>query len=490
MRFREFKIILEAPGPTIDELESMKAVIASKIRELPDDDATAKALKEIEELLQHVNAGGRMGMIYDQLEQINDPSVLAAQKMLARYILSIESSPEERKQFFQMWKADEIVNMSKLLSKKRMTFANIFNGYGKNRMVTEFVDDVMSIDALGHGKGEFGLNVLSKNIWKPEDNKGDLKMNYDGRTWQIECKTTDGGAARFGDQEVRPAEGFEQAAIALNTFVTKNKTYPMKLSGSGMNLNQAIEFHQNIKPTDKSKFMGLVRRCLTLIFGRLVDARPEQKKRLLKNVNEILSAIEVGASGKAAQAYSQASFNYYMSKKHDDGVLYTNLTGKSFMFYDNAADLTAQGLRFHASTPYLSATKDPVRSVYPQLDVVQSTFGGTQAAKTLPKVTRKTSPEDMAQSTYNWAESFANARGVRNSRTIASMAKVVQTMLPSKPKGADVIAELERQFPQLKAPTASVEEPEEIVQQAPVAPQSTTPVAPQPTTPIAPQPAV
>ena len=42
--------------------------------------------------------------------------------------------------------------------------------------------------------------------------------------------------------------------------------------------------------------------------------------RTLKNINEILSAIEVGASGKAAQAYSQASFNYYMSKKHDDGV--------------------------------------------------------------------------------------------------------------------------------------------------------------------------
>jgi hypothetical protein len=490
MRFREFKIILEAPGPTIDELESMKAVIASKIKELPDDDATAKALKEIEELLQHVNAGGRMGMIYDQLEQINDPSVLAAQKMLARYILSIESSPEERKQFFQMWKADEIVNMPKLLSKKRMTFANIFNGYGKNRMVTEFVDDVMSIDALGHGKGEFGLNVLSKNIWKPEDNKGDLKMNYDGRTWQIECKTTDGGAARFGDQEVRPAEGFEQAAIALNTFVTKNKTYPMKLSGSGMNLNQAIVFHQNVKPADKSKFMGLVRRCLTLIFGRLVDARPEQKKRLLKNINEILSAIEVGASGKAAQAYSQASFNYYMSKKHDDGVLYTNLSGKSFMFYDNAADLTAQGLRFHASTPYLSATKDPVRSVYPQLDVVQSTFGGAKAAKTLPKVTKKTTPADIAQSTYNWAESLASERGVHDVRTIASMAKLVQSMLPTKPTGAEVVTALETRFPRLKAPTASVEEPEEIVQQEPIAPQPVTPVAPQPTTPVAPQPAV
>jgi hypothetical protein len=478
MRFTEFKILLEAPGPTIDELESMKSVIASKIKELPDDDATAKALKEIEELLQHVNAGGRMGMIYDQLEQVNDPSVLAAQKILARYILSIESSPEERKQFFQLWKADEIVNVTKLLSKKRMTFTNIFNGYGKNRMVTEFVDDVMSIDALGHGKGEFGLNVLSKSIWKPEDNKGDLKMNHDGRMWQIECKTTDGGAARFGDQEVRPAEGFEQAAIALNTFVKKNKTYPMKLSGSGMNLNQAIAFHQNIKPAEQRTFMGLARRCLTLIFGRLDGGRPEQKKRLLKNISEILKAIEVGDNGRAAQSYSQASFNYYMSKKHDDGVLYTNLTGKSFMFYDNAADLTAQGLRFHASTPYLSATKDPVRAVYPQLDVVQTTFGADRAMKTVPKMTRKTSPEQLAQSTYTWAEKLAKSRGVNTARTILGMAKVVQVMLPSKPTGQELIAELERQFPQLKSPTAPTDEPEELVATEPVAPQPTPAVAP------------
>jgi hypothetical protein len=35
---------------------------------------------------------------------------------------------------------------------------------------------------------------------------------------QIECKTSMGGAARFSDQEVRPAEGYEQAAINLNNF--------------------------------------------------------------------------------------------------------------------------------------------------------------------------------------------------------------------------------------------------------------------------------
>jgi len=167
-------------------------------------------------------------------------------------------------------------------------------------------------------------------------------------------------------------------------------------------------------------------------------------------------------------------------------VLYTNLTGKSFMFYDNAADLTAQGLRFHASTPYLSATKDPVRSVYPQLDVVQTTFGADRAMKTVPKMNKKTSADQLAQSTYNWATSFANRRGVNNARVILGMAKLVQTMLPAKPTGAEIIAALEEKYPQLKAPTTPADEPAVAPIVQPVEPTTPAPVAPTPTTQPAP----
>ena len=83
MRYRE--IFENLDNFTAPELEAMKSVIAGKIKQLPDDDATAKTLREIEELLQHVNAGGRMGMIKGRLEKINDPAVLASQKRLAQY---------------------------------------------------------------------------------------------------------------------------------------------------------------------------------------------------------------------------------------------------------------------------------------------------------------------------------------------------------------------------------------------------------------------
>ena len=46
------KILIESPNDG-DELAAMKSVIAAKIKSLPDDDATAKALREIEDLLKH-----------------------------------------------------------------------------------------------------------------------------------------------------------------------------------------------------------------------------------------------------------------------------------------------------------------------------------------------------------------------------------------------------------------------------------------------------
>jgi hypothetical protein len=459
MRFTEINSLLEAPNePTKDELEGMKSVIASKIKELPPDDATAKALKEIEELLQHVNAGGRMGMIYDQLEQIKDPAVLASQKMLARYILSIDSTPEQRKEFFSSWRTSQIVNVAALLSKKKVSFSTVFKNYDSNKLVKEFVDDVMEISTLGHGRGEFGLNVLSKAIWKPEDNKGDLQMKFQRKNWQIECKTTMGGAARFSDQQVRPAEGYEAAAIALNTFVKTNKTSPMKLPTAGLNVNQAIELYRKLQGTDQSKFLELVKRCVTLIFGGS-KANPN-------DIKNIINSIKGGDSGSALQGWSKASFNYYISQKEDDGILYIDLNEKSFIFYDNADDLTKQGLRFHASTPYISSVKDPTRGAYPKIEVVPTTFGGETARKTLPKYKKKTDPTEFLQNLQTWSKAFANRRGVTDAKTITAMAKTTQSLIAAKTPAASIVASLEKSFPQL---TANVPKPQAATRNKPAA---------------------
>jgi hypothetical protein len=471
MRFTEINSLLEAPNePTKDELEGMKSVIASKIKELPPDDATAKALKEIEELLQHVNAGGRMGMIYDQLEQIKDPAVLASQKMLARYILSIDSTPEQRKEFFNIWKTNRAVNVAALLSKKKVSFSAVFSNYDSNPLVKEFVTDVMEISTLGHGRGEFGLNVLSKSIWKPEDNKGDLQMKFQGKNWQIECKTTMGGAARFSDQQVRPAEGYEAAAIELNNFVRTNKTYPVKLPTAGLSVNKAIEILQNLKSAEQTKFLNLVKNVVTLIFGG--------KKANQDDVKEIVTAIKAGNSGGALQGWSKASFNYYMSQKEDDGILYIDLNDKSFVFYDSAEDLIKQSLRFHASTPYLSSVKDPGRSAYPKIEVVPTSFGAETAKKTLPKFKQKADPTQFLTNLQSWASAFANRRGVKDAKTINAMAKTTAGLLQSKTTPSQIVAALEKTYPQLTAtlPTQQATKPR-ITRPvaAPAAPRATTP---------------
>ena len=236
MRFRQFKTTLsEALSTTVnaDHLEGLKDLIARRIKSLPDDESTAKALKDIEDMLSHLGQGGRIGSIGKEVLSIEDDAVRDAKKVLARLLLSIieevGASPEQRAEFFEMWKNDQIVNVESLLSEENrgvsMTFNDVFNGYGQNPIVTEFINEVMTVSELGMGRGEFGLNVLSKSITvagkgsKKDDEsggskKGDLQIVAGGRTYQVELKTEQGGAARFGDQEVRPAEGFEAAAVA------------------------------------------------------------------------------------------------------------------------------------------------------------------------------------------------------------------------------------------------------------------------------------
>ena len=84
MRAREFVFEQEIDkGSEVDNgIETLKTAISHKIKELPNDSSTEKALHEIEDLLGSVGAGTKMGVINNQLAQLNDASVTQAQKML------------------------------------------------------------------------------------------------------------------------------------------------------------------------------------------------------------------------------------------------------------------------------------------------------------------------------------------------------------------------------------------------------------------------
>lgn len=482
MRFNDFKYltpILEMAGEALD---SLKTALASKIKTLPADEATVKTLREIEDLLRDVNAGGRTGKLNKDLQSVNDPVVREAHMLLARYINQILSfgnaTPEDRKELFDLWKADRLVNLDTLLGGDLAGFTEIFNGYNSNPIIQELVDELMIVSALGHGKGEFGLSVLSKSINKPASGKGDLLVDYKGEEVAVEVKTADMGkdkkvvdpktgktvvrkgkmsSARFGDQEVVPGPGYEAASKTLNDFVkSKGKT----VGDSGLNIGAAIELLKSLKPEDANTLMGLIRNNVKIVFGKQFEnPRPDYKAKLTKNINGILSSIEKGNLNSAMQFWSRASFNYYMAAKHDDGVLFINIPAKTCVYYNSAEDLQGKGLRLDADTTYLSGG-DPKRTVYPQIKVVPRDYGTSVITPELEKVSKQgkelKSPAAAAnqmakQKTafVGWATKFANQRQVTDQRIIPKIADAAYEMKKAGVPTDAVIAELEQQFPQL-----------------------------------------
>lgn len=354
------------------EFAQMKKFLAAKIKELPADDATSKALSEIEDLLSNVHAGGKIGIINGELRKVNDPTVAAAQKEIARYLLSMEMTTADRNELFKLWQEDKLVKHDVLLGKGKHDFSKVITSYEKNPAIKEFVNDMMRVAALGQGKGEFGLSVLSRTIHK-QVGKGDLDIG--GRP--IEVKTTDGGAGRFTDQEVGAGPGFEQAARNLNKFVSE---HGFDIPKSGLSLQGAVTFSLHFQEEDPAvakEFDRQIRALLEIIFG----ATNSSKFSASDAATNIADAIKTGNINDAMQEYAQASFNYYMSAKKDEGVLYIGLKPNSIMsvFFKNAKELLDVGMRLHAGTVYLTSIADK-RLPYPQIEIVDTTFG-TDAAK-------------------------------------------------------------------------------------------------------------
>ena len=340
--------------PNVNELTAFKQALADKIKQLPDDDATAKALREIEDLLKHVNAGGKAGIINGELASIDDPTVNAAQKILARYIMGIDMTPANRNQLFDLWRANKLVKIDVLLSPGKKNFSDIITDYDKNPAIRELTNEVMKIDGLGQGKGEFGLSVLSKSINK-QVGKGDL--NISGQA--IEVKTKDKGGARFVDQQVRPGPGYEAAAKQLETFINQYDPNP---GASGANLEKIVDFYETLKTNPDLKkeaatFIGMVERVIQLIFQDT-------------DVSGIINDIKQGDFIGANELYAETSLNYYLSQKHDDGVLYIDIVKEPFMtvFFKDADDLEAMGLKISGDTIYITATD--LRLPYPQIKII------------------------------------------------------------------------------------------------------------------------
>jgi len=344
------------PGdPDKDPLYGLKLTIANKIKELPTDPASIKTLQEIEDLLAAINAGGRSKYVGNVLQTIEDPDVNSAQKLLAKYFMSLEATPEQRKAMIDLWKADKLVNVQKLVQPGRNTIADLINGYDTNPAIKEMTDDLIEVAALGQGKGEFLLSVYSKKITKA--GKGDLDIQGVGT---LEIKTTHKGAGRFMDQQVRPTQNYQ---AAVNDFKTtfQNEIAQQGIKSAGISLPNLVKINNALNVKKRNLFVKKLSAALENLFPSATDM-----------ISPIVNSIIAGNESQAKQRYAIANLNNYMAQKDDIGILAINLKQQpyTFVFFTDNKSLNEGGMRLHSSTAYPIAVD--FRDAYPQTDVVDT----------------------------------------------------------------------------------------------------------------------
>lgn len=343
----------EADSP---EIEALKQTLSAKIKELPTDPASMKLLQEIEDLLKSIGAGSRTQYVGNVLQAIEDPDVNKAQKLLAKYFMSLDASPQDRKSMIEMWKADKLVNVQMLLTPGKHTIAQLINDYDKNPAIKEMTDDLSQIAALGQGKGEFLLSVFSKKITKAA--KGDLSIEGVGT---VEVKTTDKGAGRFMDQQVKPTADYQNA---VNDFRTtfKNEIDAVGIKSSGISIANLIKLYGATDVSRRDEFRSKLTAAIANLFPKADNL-----------VGPIVDSILAGNANQAKQRYAVANLNNYMAQKTDDvGILAINLAKDpyTFVFFTDNKSLNAGGMRLHSSTGYPIA--GDFRDAYPQTDIVDT----------------------------------------------------------------------------------------------------------------------
>jgi len=343
----------EADSPAI---EALKGNLSSKIKELPTDPETMKLLHEIEDLLASIGAGSRTKYVGNVLQTIEDPDVNKAQKLLAKYVMSLDASPKDRQAMIDLWKADKLVNVQLLLTPGKHTVADLINAYDQNPAVKEMTDDLSQIAALGQGKGEFMLSVFSKKITKAE--KGDLAIQGVGT---VEVKTTDKGAGRFMDQQVRPTQNYQ---ASVNDFKTtfKDIIAQQGIKTAGISITNLIKINGALNVKQRDLFTKKLSTAISNLFPSAQNM-----------VGPIVDSIVAGNANQAKQRYAVANLNNYMAQKKDDvGILAINLAKNpyTFVFFTDNKSLNAGGMRLHSSTGYPIAVD--FRDAYPQTDIVDT----------------------------------------------------------------------------------------------------------------------
>ena len=430
---RAYELLIEMPVDNPAQLSNLQQIIGKKIKTLPQTAEAFKTLKEIEDLLQNVNAGGRIGLINSVLSEIPDETVKAAQRELARYIAGIDMTPADRSDLFKKWKADELINHKLLLTSGKHTFSEIVNGYNTNPAIKELTDDLSRVVGYGHGKGEFVLNVFSQRIGKGEKNKGDLVMN--GKS--IEVKTTDAAGARFGDQEVKPgADYFTAVANFDNTII---KPLNREFAKSGINIGKIQELY-NVAANKK-----LFKKLITPVVSGLFPAI---------DTSAALAALLSNDYNKAKQEFAKASLSNYLTQKKDYGVLYIDISKEPyiFIFFRDNDDLNEAGFRLDISTQYL-VTYDTNRVAGQFTIVPSSRLSSEKLQSIIPARTKTNTTTDpkIKKKLADWVSQFAGNRNVVDPAIQKQITNTTYELAKNDLLPADIVKRLEIAYPALKS---------------------------------------
>jgi hypothetical protein len=151
------------------------------------------------------------------------------------------------------------------------------------------------------------------------------------------------------------------------------------LAKSGVNLDGVVQFNEVLATNpdlkkDAETYFNLVSEVIQNIFEGM-------------DISPIMNAIKQGDVNGTKQEYAKTNFNYYMKQKKDEGVLYISLVKDPVMtvFFKDADELAASGLRLHAGTTYITSVAD-VRLPYPQIEIVNTSgsAGGSAGGSVAP----------------------------------------------------------------------------------------------------------
>ena len=354
---RAFEFLIEAEQDThLTSLEALKHTLSTRINQLPDTEENLKLLKEIEDILGDSGMFGRKGNIEGALKSIGDADLSKYINLMARFILGIPASGDERNRFLADLKTDTLINRQVLLTPgKKHSIEEVIPSVADNNFVREIVDALMAVDAYGVGKGEIALSVLSKGITKA--GKGDLQID----STMVELKAVAGGGGRFSDREIKPSSGYD-ATVKEFTEQFAQEIAQVGSSKTGINLEKLIQIGQLTDPKKKMLYNRLVKKLVYEIFPSGEGKTGSRRDNVWRN-------IVAGELKYANDTYRLASFSYYFEAKKIGGVLMIDLTSGSpmFVYLTGQTNMNEADMWLKGKTAYPVTTLH--QNVYPQLFV-------------------------------------------------------------------------------------------------------------------------